>query len=500
MPAAAQAGAAQATRSEFAAPTNVTAIKQEMIETAARIIGGGKALSSIWPGYWPKDQAFIFHAAGEGAILVSPGPRPAGYEPLPPGDLPPELRGRAFYRAGTMKEAVGPFILDFPIGNGKTAVLVNYTRRGGAPIDGAAVSATTVTLHEQFHAYQATAFTREKAGQFVDPLAVKDRVVFAASAETEQRVLGAAIMARSAAERRNLLQQYVALRQEREATVPVEVRQVEQGFERSEGTAKYVDRVAHAYLFDTGAAAVPELIVKELELDLMRSSGAFGTVWFRRRAYSTGAALSYLLSLYNPLWRQKVEQGANLDELLKDAVGMTAESGALAQSARETFGYEARRRRLEMPIREAEKKEVKSVDEFLALGAYAVTLDIANPEDGPSALRRGFSSINMTDLSPTAVALPTAFTYSLTGPRAALAVKERPVLQETKASRAETTVLLASPPEAEGGGQLPIGEHRFERLKLSAPGYELTLDTPVVVTVGPKSMRIEVRDDAPPAS
>ncbi|HYW16960.1 MAG TPA: hypothetical protein VE891_12520 [Allosphingosinicella sp.] len=463
-----------------------------MVETAARIVRGGKALSRIWPGYWPEDQAFIFHAAGEGALLISPGPRPEGFEPMPPNELPSELRGQAYYRPGTMKEAGRPFSLDFTIGNGKTAVLVNYTRRGGAPIEGTAISATTLTLHEQFHDHQDTAFKPDNAGQFVDPLAVKDRVAFAAAAETEQRVLGAAVMARSAAVRKKLLQQYFALRQEREATISAEVRQVEQGFERIEGTAKYVDRVAHAYLFDAGAAGVPELIVKELEQNLMRSSGAFGTTWFRGRAYSTGAALSYLLSLYNPLWRQKVERGAQLDELLKDAVGMPAEGAALAQRARETFGYEARRRRLDTPIQEAEKKEIKSVEEFLALGAYAVTLDIENPKEGPSALRRGFSARDMVDLRPTILALPTAFTYSLSGLRTALAVKERPVLQETKGTRAETTVLLPSPPRAEGLGEFSIGEYRLERLKLSAPGYELTLDRPVLVTIGPRRMHIKV--------
>jgi hypothetical protein len=497
---AAQASSAQTASLKAATLNDITVTKQEIVETAARIVRGGKVLSHIWPGYWPKDQAFIFHAAGEGALLISPGPRPEGFEPVPPDDLPSELRGRAFYRPGTMKEAVRPFTLDFPLGRGKTAVVVNYTGRGGAPVEGRPVSATTIMLHEQFHAYQDTAFERESAGQFVDPLSVKDRVAFAAAAETEQRVLGAAIKARSAAERKKLLQQYVALRQEREATIPAEARQVEQSFERSEGTAKYIDRVAHAHLFEGGAAAVPELIVKELEQYLMRNSGAFGTVWFRGRGYSTGAALSYLLSLYSPQWRQRVEEGAALDELLKDAIGMPAEAAALAQSARETFGYEARRRRLEAPIREAEKKEIKSVDEFLALGAYAVTLDIENPKDGPSTLQRGFSARNMADLSPTVVALPTAFTYSLTSPRAALAVKERPVLEETKGTRAETTVLLPSPPEAEGVGELPVGEHRLERLRMSAPGYELTLDRPVVVTVRPKSMHIKVEDAPPPAT
>jgi hypothetical protein len=79
-------------------------------------------------------------------------------------------------------------------------------------------------------------------------------------------------------------------------------------------------------------------------------------------------------------------------------------------------------------------------------------------------------------------------------------VKDRPVLQETKATRAEATVLLPSPPEAEGIGGLSVGEHRLDRLKLSGPGYELTVDRPVVVTVGPKTMHIEVKDDAAPAT
>lgn len=496
LPAAAQSHVAPSTSNNKAAPAEVVGMKGDLIQTAARMVRSGKVLSRIWPGYWPTDQAFILVAAGEGALLISPGPRPTGFEPLLSKDLPPELRGRAFYRAGTIDQTGRPFIPDFPIGNGKTAILVNYAGKGAVPIEGPAISATALALHEQFHVYQTSAFEREPASQFLDPLAVKDRVAFAASAEIEQRVLEAAIKARTDTGRKKLLHQYFALRQEREATISNEVREVEQSFERSEGTARYVDRVAIAHLFNGGAAAVPELIVKELDKDLVRNTGAFGTVWFRIRGYSTGAALSYLLSLYEPRWRQKVEQGAALDQLLRTAVGAPAQAAALAQGARETFGYEERRRQLEAPIRAAEKKELKSVDEFLALDAYAVTLDIQDVEGGPDAIQRGFSARTMVELSPTAVALPVAAIYSLTGPRAALSVKERPVLVETNASRAKTTVLLPSHPKAEGVGELSVGDHRFERLKLSAPGYTLTIDRPVVVTVSPNSMYIRVNEGA----
>jgi len=37
-------------------------------------------------------------------------------------------------------------------------------------------------------------------------------------------------------------------------------------------------------------------------------------------------------------------------------------------------------------------------------------------------------------------------------------------------------------------------------VKLPALGYGLTLDRPVVVTVGPRSMHIKVKDNAPPAT
>lgn len=472
--------------------------KEQITALAAQLVRASGPLSQIWPGYWPEDQAFIIHVEGRGALLVSPGDRPSGFVPMSADVLPPELEGRAFYHEGTMKDATRPFILDYPIGNGRTAVLVN-----ASPTPEATAS---LILHEQFHAYQTNAF--EDAGdfkgwgnQFVDPLAVKDRASFAATAQTEKRVLAAAVSAKTAKERKNLLQGYFALRREREATIPKTVRLVEQGFERREGTARYIDRQAHAILFGKGELGIEPLLLDELTKteksspSFVGSSAPFATTWFRLRGYTTGAALSYLLSLYDSNWRSKIEQGAKLDELLESHVGRIGNSAALAEAARKRFGYQQSLKTLGPLIKEAEKKEIKSVDEFMELGAYAVDLQVENPRvDGKPRYESAFSAMNMALLSPSLTALPMAFVYSMSGPSLDLVVREKPVLMNRETSLSTTTALLKSAPRIEGRGELPPGEHRFDRLKVSGEGYELSLGVPSVVTVRPNSLHIRVQE------
>lgn len=239
--------------SQKAAPVPVT--KAQVIALAARLARAAPQLSRIWPGYWPEEQAFIVHVRGQGAVLVSPAGPAAGFVPMDGSDVPPELAGRAYYHEGTMEGATRPFVLGYPVAEGRTAVLVNAHP--------SAEETASLILHEQFHAYQSSAF-KGRDDQFVDPLAVRDRVAFAAAAQTEKRILAAALSAKTAKERKELLRHYFALRRERESTVPPALRLVEQGFERTEGTAKYVDRVGHAILFGNGMADLEPLLIAEL--------------------------------------------------------------------------------------------------------------------------------------------------------------------------------------------------------------------------------------------
>ncbi len=458
-----------------------SAAKEKMIATAAQLASASTALSAIWPGYWPTEQAFIIHLEGEGALLVSPGPRPDGFEPVSDAAVPASLKGRAFFHRGTLPGAARPFVPAFPIGEGRTAMLVNAA--GADP-----QSIINLIVHEQFHDHQNGAFRHRAVNQFVHPQAVKDRVAFAAAAEVERRVLSAALTARSDAERRQLLRSYFALRREREASVPAEVVAVEQGYERLEGTAKYVDRAAHAKIFAGGDHAHSALLAQELDrpIDLR---GPFRTVWFRSRSYGTGAALTYLISQYDKEeWHSKIAAGAKLDVLLASLISMPSppEAARLALLARERFNYEARRRELEPAIRDSEKAEIKSVDEFLALAPFRFVLDGA--ADG-GKLQPGFSARSMTELSPSTLALPITNVFSLSGSSFTLTARQRPVLIQSQEKR--YSILLSAAPLIEGKA-LQRGKHKLSGIRIEDEGVELTVERPVLVTVGDKIMTVEL--------
>ncbi len=457
-----------------------SAAKQKMIATAAQLASASTGLSTIWPGYWPTEQAFIIHLQGEGALLVSPGPRPDGFEPLADPAVPASLKGRAFFHRGTLPGAARPFVPAFPIGEGRTAMLVNAA--GGDP-----QTIINLIVHEQFHDHQNSAFKHKAASQFVHPQAVKDRVAFAAAAEIERRVLSAALTAATGAERRQLLRSYFALRREREASIPADVVAVEQGYERLEGTAKYVDRAAHAKIFGGGDRELPSLLAKELDSPLILS-GPFRTVWFRVRSYSTGAALTYLIRQYDKDWHSKIAAGAKLEALLASLIPLPrrAEAARLAAMARERFNYEARRRELEAAIRESEKAEIKSVDEFLALAPFQFVFDGA--ADG-GKLQPGFSGQNMTDLNPSTIALPMANVFSVTGASFTLSARQRPVLMQFQEKR--YSILLPTAPLVDGKAMRP-GKHRLNGIRIDAQGVELNVNRPVLVTLGDKIMTVEL--------
>lgn len=461
-------------------PVRAGSEKQSAFEAAARLAGAASELSRLWPGYWREGQGFIIQIAGEGALLVTSGAPPAGFETIGQAGLPPALKGRAYFHKGILPDTARPFTIGYPLGEGRTGVLLNVQGRTAEQIVG-------TILHEQFHGYQSEAFKNRTGGQFVDPLAIKDRVAFAASAEVEQHVLAAALAAPSELERRALLRSYFALRREREGTMPAAAIAVERGFEKSEGTALYIERLAQARLGAGGDPALAALLKERLEFKFNPNT-PFVTQWFRQRGYGTGAALTYLISRYGPEnWRASIEAGANLDELLEKAIGKTGpDASRLAAEARERFGYEARRRALEPGIRAAEKSEIKSVEEFLALAPYRLVLD-ASAFDG--RIESGFSAQNMTPLTPTTMALALAGLFSATAPGLSLTARERPVLMEGAEKR--YTLLLQAPVEVSGPSLAP-GEHRLERLAIDAGGVALEIERPVLVTVGEKMMIVKL--------
>lgn len=456
--------------------------RPSLLSLAARIVDAAPRLATIWPGYWPPQQPFIMYVPAKGALLVSTGQKPDSFEAMVGPDVPQLLKGRAFWHSGDLSDVKRPFVIGYPIGGGTTAILADAARKSPETL-------TSLLLHEQFHGYQKSAFEGGGVSQFVDPLAISDRVAFAASAEIERRVLAKALGVEDPKARRELLQQYFSLRREREAAMPGEVVKVERGFERTEGTARYVDRAALAAI-DGDPKRLPASLKTELLRPLASATGAFASHWFRSRSYSTGAAITYFISrLDRGDWRTKIEHGAAPDELLESLLGKPAagQRAKLARNGRISFGYDAILRELEPAIRAGEKAEIKSVEEFLAPSPYRLILEAKAAGKGSV----GFNGMNMAQLAQGTMALPKAEMFNFSAPSVSLSTRQLPVLME---EGQRFTVLLPSAPEIIGLNAPALGNHRLNSAIIRSNGIDLKVDKPVIVSISETSMTIRVRE------
>jgi hypothetical protein len=160
--------------------------------------------------------------------------------------------------------------------------------------------------------------------------------------EVERRILASALETDDSRRLRDLLRQYLAVRQVRTGALS-EVQAVERSMERMEGTAHYVGCSAAALALGEPVSRVRECIRRELT----RAVEEFPT-WpeadaqlMRWRQYGTGAALGFLLDQLGAEWHAAVQRGAYLDVLLAEAVGFVpADAARLAEGALIRFGYE----------------------------------------------------------------------------------------------------------------------------------------------------------------
>jgi hypothetical protein len=466
----------------FAVEPAVTLERDALLALAERLVDAAPRLARIWPDYWPPEQPFIIYVPGQGALLISTGEKPSSFQPLTSPGIPRRLKGRVFWHGGGLPDVRRPFVTGYSIGLGKTAILADATQLSGDEI-------ASLLLHEQFHAYQKKAFKRYAFAQFVDPLAIKDRSGFAASAETERRILLRALDSEKPKDRRGLLQQYFALRREREAAMPGEAVRVERGLELVEGTAHYVDLTGLALMKGRPEGLKP-LLAARLRKPLASETGAFVGHWFRSRSYATGAAITYFISLMDPGdWRSKLQEGAMPDQLLESLVGKPAPGAesALARKARASVGYAAILREFEPVIRAGEKAELKSVEEFLAGAAYRVIIEAENAPGGSA----GFSAKRMVQLGRATIALPGAEMFNYSAPSVTLTSRNLPVLME---EHERYTVVAPSAPEIVGLNAGATGEHRLGSIVIRSAEIELRVDRPVVVSISETSVTVRLAD------
>ncbi len=460
----------------------VDSLPADLLAVARQVQAAAPEMAKAWPGYWGESQGALIYLPGKGAILVANKAPSQEYRLIGPGRGP--AQPHIWHRAGDLPNVRKPFVINYPLGAGQTAILVFGDER--------VIDLLHLIFHEQFHGHQLKAFKAPPSGEFVSPAAIADRPGFAALAELERQVLASAIAAGTALERNRLLHDYLAIRRSREAAIPAEAKAVERQLERYEGTALFIDRLAVA----TAAGdrdGVGALLRAKL-IEPLSSSAPFMTTWFRTRSYSVGAALTHFIRMLDPAgWQHRIEQSRlGLDEHLESLVRFDPHSTeSLASSARSRYGYEAVRARLAPPIAAAAKAEIKSFADFRSLAPVSVTIHLPpKGKTGEPEGQLGFQAgpKGMVQISKSEMVVPDPAVVNAGIPKGSVTGRGTPFL----AGDGKHVFLVRSMPELNGKPASP-GTYNWDNLRLEGAGLELTISAPVRVEVTPDSVSIAYR-------
>jgi hypothetical protein len=128
-----------------------------LLGIAALMVRAAPAVSRVWPGFWPADQAFLLLKPTDTAVLISPRTPPEEYRAITDPNLPAELRGRAYLRQQYPPE-LGPntFRPRYGVGDDTVPALAPMGRTLFGKLD--------FYYHEAFHGFQERHFAESPAG------------------------------------------------------------------------------------------------------------------------------------------------------------------------------------------------------------------------------------------------------------------------------------------------------------------------------------------------
>lgn len=443
------------------APDSVTrdqapAVDQtELTALASRVLAHSDELARLWPGYWPRGQAFILYAPEVGAVF--------GGAAAPDG---------LTFKPGRLPGVNGAYEIDYP-SSAPNTILSVVDKRGDD---------LNTLFHEQFHDFQTESFVaRVGAGEFVDLTLIPDLEAFTAGAELERRVLGAALEADDPQARLSLSQTYTTMRRDRLKSIDGAIAATEDARERSEGTADYVALQASAVVFADGATNPRAALLQTLKEPLLNRPDNYSTQMFRWRAYGVGAAQAWLLDTYSaPDWRKQVEAGQSLTALLEKAVGFASP----AEAAQISASFDPAKIRAEVRDQLLRRQEpFTDRASFLAHSPKRLTVRLTLPFSRVREVNVSFQSPGMKALSAATIALPDAEPFSAVGPAFTLNATGHWVLVDNPSrvidgrGQFTFTVLLET---FDGLGALGTGLTE-QPLRIDADG--LLLELPVGTTI-----------------
>src|SRR5688572_23306158 len=268
----------------------------------------------VWPGYHFGQLGLMYIIPGRAKVLVSwPGDPPAGTQAL-----------EGFNNTRWIDTSVVRWPGGLPV-----ATLAISPRQSRAAVAGLA-------LHEAFHAFEfAQREPGRRFGRGENALVTSRYPIFDVENEAailvENQLLRSALAAKTDVEARRDAQQFLAVRQRRQARLDSTFVNFEKAAEQHEGLAQYVLLRGLAVLAERDASyrdgAAAEL---RAEKELLANSLGGTNLSVLRRAYATGSHIGLLLDrLAGASWKQRVmRDDAWLQDILALVVGSAAVSSA----------------------------------------------------------------------------------------------------------------------------------------------------------------------------
>jgi len=313
-----------------------------LIQMASAIVESTPEVARVWPGFWSNDQAFLLLRPTETALLIASRTPPDEYEAVPESVLPEQLIGRVYLRK------------EYPPGLDENTFDTRYpverdTIPALEPKGSTLFGRADFYMHEAFHGYQRANWVETpgdtmsvKPGQpLVEPSHIKSSE-FRAQGEVERQILNSALEVSSKDSLHALMQNYLAVRRMRTNGLD-DVNAIERRMERREGTAQYVGCYSASNVANVPEKRALSCIQEELTtpLDSMRNFPEADARLMRWRQYGTGGALSVILNrLGAENWKERVAEGAALDEVLSNVIGYDPKQHeSLARQALKSFNY-----------------------------------------------------------------------------------------------------------------------------------------------------------------
>jgi hypothetical protein len=163
---------------------------------------------------------------------------------------------------------------------------------------------------------------------------------------------------------------------------------------------------------------------------------------------------------------------------------------AAVREARARFGYAALLRAMRPAIEARAKVEIKSEADFLALGRYAVVIELPAPGGSQPPMFPTFSAADMSFLTPSTLALRLATSFTMSGGVTEIVVRGRPVLRDSVTNR--VVVLLDEAPRIDGADAPGLGEQKLDGLQIEQQGLTLRHAGPVSLSAGSGRMTIRL--------